>query len=241
MDILNRKAAIAAGLSKYFTGKPCKNGHISPRYTASGTCETCINGENHRNPPDPARFRDAKNGKVHILEDKIQEHELEIKKHELKISALRREIERVLSMPEPVAKERKLDGLVQTAKLREGAREMLASFQFVREPIAPLDLSTARALVQAYAIQRHAGITMGDLWPAVKPAFGEVYTFRVHAEDVAPLRAQLQAMFRERRIAPLRPVQEIRERITAGIVADEEIEKGSEDPHNKDTPEWFMP
>lgn len=44
MRIISRKQAIAAGTHKYFTGKPCKNGHIAERYTTSGTCEACIRG-----------------------------------------------------------------------------------------------------------------------------------------------------------------------------------------------------
>lgn len=41
-QIIFRKDAIAQGLSKYFTGKPCSNGHLAERYTTSGTCEGCI-------------------------------------------------------------------------------------------------------------------------------------------------------------------------------------------------------
>lgn len=37
----NRRDAIALGVSRYFTGKPCKHGHISIRYTHSG-CLTCF-------------------------------------------------------------------------------------------------------------------------------------------------------------------------------------------------------
>lgn len=45
MDIISRKQAQIDGLSKYFTGKLCVNGHIAERYTASGTCQECINGK----------------------------------------------------------------------------------------------------------------------------------------------------------------------------------------------------
>jgi hypothetical protein len=31
------------GKQKYFTGKPCKYGHISERYTKNGTCIECLN------------------------------------------------------------------------------------------------------------------------------------------------------------------------------------------------------
>ena len=36
-----RKLAIAAGEKTYSTGMPCKNGHVSPRYTDSGWCVQC--------------------------------------------------------------------------------------------------------------------------------------------------------------------------------------------------------
>ena len=38
---LERQEAKAAGAATYFTGKLCKNGHISRRHTASGDCVTC--------------------------------------------------------------------------------------------------------------------------------------------------------------------------------------------------------
>jgi hypothetical protein len=41
-EIMTRKQASAKGLSKYFTGSPCKNNHIAERYVQSGTCEECI-------------------------------------------------------------------------------------------------------------------------------------------------------------------------------------------------------
>lgn len=44
MDILTRKYAKEYDLPKYFTGKPCKKGHVAPRYTVSGGCQACING-----------------------------------------------------------------------------------------------------------------------------------------------------------------------------------------------------
>lgn len=42
MEIKTRKQAAAAGESKYFTGKPCKNDHTTYRYTTSGACAACI-------------------------------------------------------------------------------------------------------------------------------------------------------------------------------------------------------
>lgn len=39
---MNRQEAIAAGASTYFTGKPCKHGHIAERYVANWTCVKCF-------------------------------------------------------------------------------------------------------------------------------------------------------------------------------------------------------
>lgn len=44
MEIIERKFAQESGLKTYFTGKLCKKGHVSYRYTKSGACAECING-----------------------------------------------------------------------------------------------------------------------------------------------------------------------------------------------------
>ena len=41
MKIITRQQAIARGLTKYFTGKPCKRGHLSERYTLTSNCAQC--------------------------------------------------------------------------------------------------------------------------------------------------------------------------------------------------------
>ncbi len=42
MEIVSRSSAAAQGLTKYYTGNPCKNGHLNYRYVQSGTCSDCI-------------------------------------------------------------------------------------------------------------------------------------------------------------------------------------------------------
>jgi len=38
----SRPDAVRQASTKYYTGKPCKNGHIAPRYTLSSTCTMCL-------------------------------------------------------------------------------------------------------------------------------------------------------------------------------------------------------
>lgn len=41
--VISCKDAKAEGLSRYFTGKPCKRGHVAERYTRTGNCIQCDN------------------------------------------------------------------------------------------------------------------------------------------------------------------------------------------------------
>lgn len=42
MEISTRAEALEAGKKTYFTNKPCKNNHITYRYTQSATCSGCV-------------------------------------------------------------------------------------------------------------------------------------------------------------------------------------------------------
>lgn len=41
MNIVSRAEARAAGARRYFTGKPCRNGHVAERLSSNGTCLEC--------------------------------------------------------------------------------------------------------------------------------------------------------------------------------------------------------
>ncbi|MDN0126884.1 hypothetical protein QVO16_07905 [Yersinia massiliensis] len=41
MKIITRTDAAKVGLLKYYTGKPCRNGHLGERYTVNGSCVEC--------------------------------------------------------------------------------------------------------------------------------------------------------------------------------------------------------
>jgi hypothetical protein len=42
-NLISRQEAIALGLKRYFTGKPCKYGHIAERWVLNWTCLLCDN------------------------------------------------------------------------------------------------------------------------------------------------------------------------------------------------------
>jgi len=41
MEIMTRQQAIDSGLPKYFTGKPCSNGHLVERLVTNYNCTSC--------------------------------------------------------------------------------------------------------------------------------------------------------------------------------------------------------
>ena len=43
MEIISRQDAKLKGLTRFFTGVPCVNGHVSERHTKSGSCIECGN------------------------------------------------------------------------------------------------------------------------------------------------------------------------------------------------------
>ncbi len=47
---MERAKAMEAGEDKYFTGRPCKNGHLVERRVSNGNCVIC-EAENHKKQP----------------------------------------------------------------------------------------------------------------------------------------------------------------------------------------------
>ena len=43
MNIITKKDALAKKMKYYFTGKPCKHGHVSERMVKGGACKQCRN------------------------------------------------------------------------------------------------------------------------------------------------------------------------------------------------------
>lgn len=53
---MERKEAQRLGLTKFTTNRPCVNGHLTYRYTSTGSCSQCINGI--RGADKPKTFND---------------------------------------------------------------------------------------------------------------------------------------------------------------------------------------
>lgn len=68
--IIRRVDAKAAGLVRYFTGKPCPEGHIAERYVASFGCSVCAQAHRARYyAEDPEKFRKKARDRFHDRPD----------------------------------------------------------------------------------------------------------------------------------------------------------------------------
>lgn len=51
MLVVTRKEARTRGLKRYFTGKPCKHGHVAERWVANTGCTVCLLAANPKKRP----------------------------------------------------------------------------------------------------------------------------------------------------------------------------------------------
>lgn len=42
MDLISKQAAMSVGANRYFTGQPCKHGHVAERFVSSRCCIDCL-------------------------------------------------------------------------------------------------------------------------------------------------------------------------------------------------------
>ena len=57
MELISRKDALAQGLKHYFTGKPCKRGHVSHRFVSTRQCACCVNQHTRTYYAEKPEFR----------------------------------------------------------------------------------------------------------------------------------------------------------------------------------------
>lgn len=221
MDVVTRSHAIQQGLSKYFTGEPCKNGHIAQRYVQSCTCEMCIKASVIATP-DPQRSEMAKErlniarerlelskerARLREEEQKQRSERMQIRAEELKIKAAR----------------------VAAHSIRSEVLDSKAQFMKIRAVCPPEDLPVMKEFVHGLALIRIPSIKMADVCPLSLSRDG-FFTFLCSPED-RKLIHDYGWHLQNARYPPLNMVAE-RERITAELQA--EADASTEWP--EDTP-----
>lgn len=197
MDIITRQQALSLRLSKYFTGEPCKNGHVAERYTYSCTCQLCI----RESTTLVSRSADVE---AERLKTGLERAELDQKKKEMANRRLQLNEERLRLSRESAERrfaiaEQKLALSEKRLSLRpKPKRKDLVPF---RAMLHYADVELFKATMWAYAIMSDPSITMVELMTNKTPAVvGEkaIHTFLVFQVDVDPLREFERGLIRER-------------------------------------------
>lgn len=73
MQVVSRKEALLQGLLRYFTGKPCKRGHVSERQVSNLTCMECLRIKNSKDRAEnPEKFKEIERRKYLKHSEKIK-------------------------------------------------------------------------------------------------------------------------------------------------------------------------
>lgn len=116
IEIVTRKDALARGLKRYYTGKPCKNGHVDWRKVPGGSCISCNRENAAKRRKDPeVRAKQAAYMRERMKDPKVKQYMRDYMKDYKKNSSERQEKSRAcirrwtkekMKDPEWVEKER---------------------------------------------------------------------------------------------------------------------------------------
>ena len=139
---VSRKEAKSRGLNRYFTGKPCKHGHISERYTYGGCVQCTLAARRSYDETHPEQRRKRRKS----YRDKNKEKERERKKRREKRNVAttkaryRRRYERRKMTPGYRAKENERNRRWYVAKM--------AMLEFVQEQLGAEFVKKMKAFVK---------------------------------------------------------------------------------------------
>lgn len=171
MQIISRAEAAALGLNKYFTGKPCKNGHVNHRYLKSGSCQSCIAESNGRAAvTSPEVLATIASLAAHPQQDRSAETTgSELERHQMKT-----EQRRLL--------------IVAAESERANRKAIVASLVQVRLRAFETDRDALALAVWSLTAMRYPTLTIGDVDPRLLPkdktAGTALYAFNCHSADV---------------------------------------------------------
>lgn len=174
MLIKERKQAIADGDSIFYTGRPCSNGHLTYRYTSSGSCKSCLTGTG-----SPLRMLE----KVKALREQADKMEKEA----------RDAIQYV-----PIMTNRDLNN-----QLLFERTQVLTRFVEFWEPVDFRDIEAATSILLKYAHARNELISAKEVFHKIKPKAGGVRRMACHESDLQAVRNELENLRKARGVAPL--------------------------------------
>jgi hypothetical protein len=165
MNYMSRIEAKAGGLTRYFTGKPCFHGHVSPRLTCNNLCIECShNYAKAYRERNPDRVAEKKNKYYSANKDKYREYDKKSKSANREILCERQkaryaaDIERSRAM-------RNASRLLKAEAYRERARKRYAEKRdAILKATAESRRRNAAAVNARQALRRAAKMNATPKW-----------------------------------------------------------------------------
>lgn len=168
MDIKSRKDAMACGDNTYFTGNPCKNGHINYRYVQSGACYDCLRSLNYKGSNEsPTAI--ARQVRLKEMSEAIYKKEADRQEF---IETMR------------IKSKAKENLVILKLRLFPSERESLAAYAYALAAMRYPMLTIADIDPRLPTVGKEEAGTL-------------VYQFYCHADDVAALRAAMNDSFKK--------------------------------------------
>jgi multidrug efflux pump subunit AcrA (membrane-fusion protein) len=183
-EIIPREEAAVLGLTRYFTGRSCRNGHIADRYVNGGACAECVNGDKiitdaqrETRVAERQQTLDWQRRRIELAEARLKQRQAEqTERLELARQRAQRQEKSALITDE----NRAVRGVSVAAR-----SEMLK----IKIAIPYYDLPAMKGFVHGLASVRIPGIRVIDVCPNLIPKFCAepvfIYVFLVHPEDRA--------------------------------------------------------
>jgi hypothetical protein len=181
MDIISRNDARLQAMTLYFTGEPCKNGHISPRYVQSGTCRLCITGENPNRPK--------------VSEEKLEQSRIKLALRQTEVDLRRRAT--VLREERKLLAADRETRISQDRTERIARRQALADMQTILIHLSDANITAYKATLLTFAQMRCPTLVLADVVLNVTPRPGQIYSFRCFPEHKADLYDIQNQLWRE--------------------------------------------
>lgn len=153
--VVRLKDAKAQGLKLYFTGKPCKYGHIDQRHTSSGQCRTCLKVSWASHAPEKKR-----------ADESLRRKEKPLQCASAIAESKRKDPEKYASIRSVWLAATKSERLAQTAEWKVANPERWKEFQAAYRSRNPERISAGRQLRRARlrgAKGAHTGEQLKDL------------------------------------------------------------------------------
>jgi hypothetical protein len=191
MEIITKQQAIAAGSRHFYTGKPCKYGHLAARYVLNGACMECL----HPKLPEkstalvistpgeiiPAERYGMTPERIEIQRGKL---DIEFRKIELQKQRVQLEAQKLLMR----AEDRQQQG--ERRERRDTVKSKLVEvILFVHE----LDHSSVSLMNWGFAAMRDPRLKLEDL--AVRQMPDSRFVFRCFPEDKAQIMSAAQNLW----------------------------------------------